>query len=534
MFFNAVITREEQKIEIRHGGKTISTNVSIMRPGAIQTWSKSEPHEPDLFYYHNLYIEREGIDKDRLFDTFYQVYRKIKSRKSAKNTLAELPELVEAYFSVFDIFKFREWFLENVNIVPPYGVFDKIDEEKLREHLISREKTFLTSDYKELVVLSEILRLLLPIYGEFDQIKGIKLANDSKFYLYLQLVSGTGVFELPGYQKLMIYSEAVNGGQRRNVAKRSETGSRINKVEALVLNGVSRSDRHHWEIARLLLDNFVYKRIPVRKEDKSMAVAIHTALNTSDKDRALLRDQIRSKKTSDSEGGDEDKPTALESYKTGTELSMGNVIEMDFFCEDVEYLRRQLEDVGIVLDKTLVDICVENARQFMNDTTYIVRDCQRNLIAYPISYILDPEVVLYVNEDSFINLLGISQAYYRTRSLYVLAILHTTNFQPQLKTAMTNSKIVPLREEDVTRLMNLYPQMTSAVVVEEDGAQHPFNICSHIQFMARDLLSYRWGVAYIDKQLLDIHNKTQEHELRSRVAKELISLHLEDRYAITN
>lgn len=523
------VSKTKQEILIQHDGKELAFPVNIFRPGSIQAWLRSEPQEPDFYYFHNKYIE-DHVDGDSLFYIYSEIHRLLNNRRlGTKRVMEELPQLLDALYRVFDIAAFREYFISNVNIVSPYGVEDQLDEAKVREGLISREKTFLTSDYKELVVLSEVLRMFMPIYGCFNITHGQRLTVDSRSWTYLKWLQNTGIFELPGFTKIVEYALAMENTNNRYgllANKRGDDGGRLNRVDTLVLSGVSRTDRHKWKIASILLENFVFRKVPSRKEDKSMAVAIHTALNINEKDRELLANQYRSKKIFDSDG-DDDRPTALESFKTGTDLSIGGVEEMDSYCSDLNRLVVWYENTTGINIRDMIPHSYDNAKEFMEFKDGIIADCQRNIVSHVVSPILDPETVLYVSRESMTNIVSLSQAVLIAIGLHTLAGLLTTRLNSGSNiTPFTPNTTVSIPEEYIEPLYSRYPKLATCSIRTESGELFDFDIITSITALIKEFHDKEWGHRYLSGPLGEYFHNTKEFNLRKYLITDIIKLHL--------
>jgi len=480
-------------IEIENNNESLTIPIGLLKPGIISTWKKVEAQEPEFYYYINKYLEENKINTNAIMDIYKKAIELIDNSSSYREVEEPLRMIVSQLYDIFVPVDFRNWFLSNVEIKTPVGIMKEMNKTKEAEGMMSREKTFLESDYKELFVLSQVLRVFLPIYGYYDYKNGDRLISSKKSYFYWKWLMKSRFLELPGYLKLKTYAEVIAAPKLkyRDVSKKISTeGSTLSKGKSMIMDGVSRSDRVIWEISNLLLSSIVFRKLHSGVGDKNMVVSIYTALNPADPNRAGLSDQYRTKRVSDLDG-EEDRPSALESYKTGTDLSTGGIEEMNFLAGDPHYLRNTL---NTEIPDSLLNALLANAMEYMrlhsdNSVQVQLRDCQRNLISYIMSKIMDPEAILYVDVNNMANLIAVSQGQLIHHGFGDIAMLLTTKMYI-VSTPSTEPPIVPDQYKEP--LLYKYPPI-STEMINISNTEYEFSILGHISYLSKDCTSYRWG-----------------------------------------
>jgi len=491
--------------------------INCFKPGSKRNWKKKTDHDPDFYYWINRYLENTKTT-DELED-IYDFYKKAKTLidkkgRDRKVFYSGIKEILNEIFNRIDILAYREWFLNNVSIVVPIGVYEEMDPTKVQEGSMYREKTFLANDYREVIVVNQILRLFIPIMSYYDMLYGSNLVITKKYHIYFSwlLDKNNDFKDLPGYIKIINYGEAMKAPSNKYSRldyRSSEDSTRLNKDSTMAMDGVSKSDRITWEISRLLLTDFVFRRLHAITDEKNMVVTLYTVVTPSDLSRVTLSNQYHKKRMSVLDGED-DRPTVLENYKTGTDISIGNIEEMDFLSSDVNYVADML---GLDGDGILLEKMMDASRAFFNHDTLLLKDCQRNLISVVIGKIMDPETVLYVGKESMIVLMAVTKTWLYKNGFVDLCVLLTTDLIME-KTVTNIGSGYTLSGEHIAALHKFYPPLSTAHLdmsnnrevkliqpkskkqIDISNTGHMFDVATSICYMANEFSKYKWGNYY--------------------------------------
>ncbi len=298
------------------------------------------------------------------------------------------------------------WLSSNPSICIPDSVKDLPPDPS--ENMFTNEKTYTRADYYPLLALSMFLRTVLPIWGQYIETIRKNSEMNRKEFIALQLLNGTGLLECKAMNRLRVYINAAVTTDERDYSK--------------ILDSFSSED-----LGFLLLAQFCVKRLclnDLRGVDtriqvvatlfKFMAQKTH---NQPDPDVTLKRERARE----DASGADSGKHSILETYRKRTEVTLGEIAELEYFLEDVvgraQYLEPSLTEEEILAS-------VRTAQSLKG--CYIT-DAQYIMAGWLIKGQVTPHAVYYISEDIFHMLLGALEAVLWKWGYEYLAILITSH-----------------------------------------------------------------------------------------------------------
>lgn len=170
MHFEILPTKRDVKVcDIHHGGKTIPWDVSyFVKAKSLTSVVDDEvvPVPSDLFKYHNQWIANMSQDKqDKLFDLYSQAKELVTHCDDHDRMYMGLRDVIRQILD-FESFATVHLFIRlRTDIQDPLSVKDEFEEDAAGRN--KKNKTYVKKQYQELVTLTFLMRLVMPIWGEY-------------------------------------------------------------------------------------------------------------------------------------------------------------------------------------------------------------------------------------------------------------------------------------------------------------------------------------------------------------------------------
>ena len=169
-------------------------------------------HNGEELYWSLKFIDRTSVAKDQMFneinaywnsrpvaeqDEIFNVYKEIRNafdQMHADQTILTniLKPLVAKLLDLHPMESIQHWVDFKSNIIIPNDISECYFEEE--NPSCTRERTYIRSDYKQLVLLAVILRTMLPIWGEYINQTQKETGTTWKEYYAFQLLSQSHLF----------------------------------------------------------------------------------------------------------------------------------------------------------------------------------------------------------------------------------------------------------------------------------------------------------------------------------------------------
>ena len=324
-----VVLMERRECYVQHKGQEIAFSVRAFTPSAFETANEKSP----LFTHINRYI---ATLSDKAQDDIFRIYSNIKNifdmttefDVAKRQLISEVGDLY--YFFNYDqIAKWMKHSTHDIVLPSTKHIRTHYIENDDRNH--TKDKTYILSDYVDLINLIVQLRPMIFIWGEF--IKNFSSATGTSFkeFSAYDLLSKTGVLETTPMQKLETYVKVVTPAE----------GSK----EAIV-EFISSEDYPMWNLALLIVRKVCLSDVRGLVDDTPIIIRhISTHLREKIKHSSNSFDgQIRSKtEKSENNQSEENQTSKLEAIKTKEEMAAGERMFIELMVKNPLLLAQQLD-----------------------------------------------------------------------------------------------------------------------------------------------------------------------------------------------
>ena len=321
--------------EFSYSGFSVIMNISnFYKKGKLEILK-----DEDQTAYLNKYIYAKGIEGD-----IYRIYSEVKNRLDNDNFDPTLDNsikgkrlfLKEKLFEIMDMFNPEEigQFLKDNGVKSLKGLKGEFDKSKELDQIQSEDQTYLYNELYGLLGIAIMSKALAPILGEaYSSAKDLFMSTNETLS-YLNLISDHKVFDSEPMKRLVRY-----------IHKHINTKVAANSQQKMIVSlNTNISEDILWELA---LANSMFKKfvtMPVSKEQPqtgNVASAVYTIIKSITKDKMSVSGSYSFKDTVKPMYG-EDTANVAESYLQTTDISIGDIVEFNFFTKDVAHIYKML------------------------------------------------------------------------------------------------------------------------------------------------------------------------------------------------
>lgn len=475
-----VVLMEKRECYVEHKGSSIPFSINAFTRSSFE----STVEKSQLFTHINNYIEslteREQDDIFIRYSNIKNIYDSVTDFETAKRGL--LKETGELY-KHFNFDRLSNWMKTNVSDIRLPSTkhilaqYSDIDD---RNH--TKDKTYIMSDYVDLIVLIIQLRPMIMIWGEFIRNFSSATGTTFKEYSAYDLLSETGVLETKAMVKLETYVRVITPRE----------GSR----EAIV-EFISSEDYPLWNLAVLVVRKVCLFDVRGLTDDTPTIIRhISTHIREKIKHSSNSFDgQIRDKSVGNNENQSEEQQTSkFEAIKTKEITSTG----------DRALIERMVRN-PLVLAQQLDPTCPpELVLEFYKLVTHpnmpkiVLNKVQKTITKQVCSLVIPHRGFEYLAKEKY-NCVAAAQAVLWNQGHYLMAgvlsaqCLSNTNQGFITASSESKSKIQPeLREQ----LLSLFPFNKKSKSGKETDA-----VTSSIDFLVKELSNETWILRLLPEKL---------------------------------
>ena len=435
-------------ISIRHDGlPNLDFSVSCFGRDSF------EP-EKMVFDHLNQYWESLSAEKQlEIYNIYADIQMTFGSFWEKGSMSAELryhsTRLADAYEfdKVQDFLRFRANNFKIPSVIE--ASYDDTDIDKR----YTKEQTYVTSEYVDLVTMAVILRSMIPVWGEHITNVRREIGNNFKELDALTLISKSKLLSLPVFERLLNYiSVTISKSQN------PENGLSI-------IAGISSEDYPYWMTAMVCVRRLTLGDISGKDPKAHLVAFIHKFVNNKAVDSDVGFDKrLKSKKIGEGSTDLESKLSALERYKIRANISVGSVVAMEEFAD----VNRIVSIICPEMNPDLLNTCLTTSAILNNKR---ILDPQIDLMRWTLGSVVSPRGIPYLNKNSLCSLLGLTEAILYTKGYPILGLLATAYVADSVLehniTAHATKSRIP--EEFLDKLDVVFPFQRSSLKLRKAG-----------------------------------------------------------------
>lgn len=479
---NVVLTTATPQVHLEHAGETIIFQVSVFGRDKFQAGY-------DVFDHMNRYWQSLDEAKQR---KIFQIYKDIEHGFDNIDIRTELfdylqgkvAELIETH----DLDQIQHWISFNSDIQIPDSF--EGDYSHSIDNNTSREKTYTRSDYVRLTALSVLLRCMIPVWGEYiNNIRQDTGTNFKEFYAF-QLLNKSNLIHSVPMDKLRIYIEHIVGDD--------------NYDPNSVLNGISSEDFGYWLLALVCIRRLCVGDVRGIEPKAHLITFIYKYIIQKIRNNDSDFGNVVKEKTFDDRAPDsENKISTLERYKIKTNLSLGEIVEMEFSMRNIVEVAKR---VSVLVDPNVLQRSLETSNELMNQR---LLDPQMTILRWVFKPAISPKGLMYLPKPMIVQALGALEAILWARGHKYLALLATSHAVVSDKAMVVSPVDSKMRvpKEMTDELDKLYPFSRSVNGKKSDIKE--INLTAKaIDTVSNNLSMFSWRPTAHDSMLQEVFGTT--------------------------
>lgn len=487
---------------ISHKDKEVKFNVTMHGKLISQT-------EYDIFEQINGYWSMLSEQKQ---DTIFAIYESIQWAFDNIFNEKELHEYVRSKVHLLlvehNLEDIHYWVSFKSNIIIPDDF--KADYVESVDSNTSRSKTYTRRDYIKLISLSVALRVMLPIWGEYVHLTKSDTGTLFKEYHSFHLLAGSSLLESEPLQKLETYIASMASRDKFDTSN--------------TLKGICSEDFNTWLLAMICVRRLCISDLRGYLETPDLVKIVYKFLvgkiqNTENNFENIVK--IKAIEDSSVEG--DVRTSALERYKMKTNLSPGEIIELEFSLADIHKVADRL---SININHQMLERALLSTKPLVNR---YISNAQLLLLRWVLKPVISPNGLMYLSKHKVVEALALVETVLWARGHEYLAIL-TTCYQSSpennFSVNFVDSKIrVPA--ELTEELNRLYPFTT--VANTKRAANKKTNLAAEsIDKLTNELFSSTWRITADEEMIIKtLGSKSRKFPIKPDIKIDLTKLVIE-------
>lgn len=413
-------------------------------------------------YYSAAIINRENLFKeanefaaalpqaqqDRLWELYNRTAELLGSKEIRSSFLVrgEIEAISKELYTIITYPALRT-FVDRAGLIIPPDVSDKFEEHNEYGRNYRRSRTYIRSDYMDMVAMALGLRFIVPIWGMYIQNVSSSSGNGFKESEAVKLIELAGVDHWPPFIRMMEYIEA----------------SIDNDISmTMVMAGLSSE-----EVPRHLMSMAMVRKISIGPlstsvDRESLARILFnyvtgTALRMDGRFQSVTG-VVQAKRRRSADMSDEDNSSVWDDFSQTTDISEGDRQVLEVYSEGVKHIiDRIAPDISLSRVQQCISICSRH-----DDRK--IEPFQKAMIFWVIRTI-SPEARELLQKLTLFRLMGIAQAVLSHWGFNELAMLVSAEefFDEEGDTYMpmeTRNKITRQQQEILDKQYPYYRQET--------------------------------------------------------------------------
>lgn len=491
------------ELSITHKEETLKFNVvSFMRKSFV----KFDVFEEINQYWATLSAESQTD----LFNRFKNVKTAFDESWGSNQLSSSLNTAVVELMDFYDLGNVEYWLTYKSNVTFPANQEAEyvVDIDKRG----NREKTYIKSDYRKLVVVSLLFRTMIPVWGEYIARTRHETGTVFKEYYAFQLLNGSKIMECEAMDKLRLYIEQVVGPDAFNINT--------------VMGGISSEDFPVWMLGLVSVRRLCIGDIRGVDQQSNLVTFIWAFITQKVASPENNTATAMKDKSLTNTGGDaENKLSMLERFKVTQSISIGEVGEINHAVSNYKELAFKLSDSMTV---ELFNECIATAHLLNNKR---LLDPQMSIARWVLSPVISPRGLMYLPKETIVNCLGLCQAVLLSKGHYYLGLMVTAyanvnDNEISLSGVDTRARIPKEMSDEISRYFP-YTKMSGN---RKTQLKITNMAIQSIDLLVNDLSSVEWVMSASPKHIALYFGQNQTkripviHEIKIEIAKLILEI----------
>jgi hypothetical protein len=450
---------EHLKATTSHEGRKIEWDIALFEKTSFKG-------DFDIFEHINEYWRSlPRSDQDKIFNIYAEIKDLFDSYKDERELVSQLYRLVAQLFEFHDLEKVKNWlYFHGSNIHTPEKLEDEFDEGNNSN--MTRERTYTKPEYKSLVALAVVLRIMIPIWGEYHHRTKEETNVTFKEMHAFRLLGHANIINSVPMEKLRVYVEKSLPAEKPK--------------SSAILGGLSSEDFPFWILSLVIVRRLAIGDVRGIDSNSTLVTFIFKFIDQKARghDSAFKMGMVKDKIVEGQGQEGENNLSKLEGYKIKQDIAAGDIGAISFYMKDSVRVAQAVRpdiDLGI-LSQSLAAV------QSLQGTE--IAKCQLTLTQTVLKSAVSPRGLLHLSAPEMLNAIAVAQALLWHRGFYELAGLLTASAVPN-RDELQLGRGTPgrLSKEMSDTLMQLFPFARVSAGKQKMGKAPPCSAIESIKLM---------------------------------------------------
>jgi hypothetical protein len=471
---------------LQHKGLELKWNIKLIDKASIA---------PGLDIFHQIngfWDKRTPEQQDAIFECYRRIhvtFDEVWETEDLARALLPLIADLEALHPLDDV---KHWMDFQSDIKLPSDLKDQFTDSHAA--IGTRERTYLRDDYKQLVVLSVVLRPMLLVWGEYVFRTEKEHGTNWKEYKAFELLAGSYIFEegkCPPMERLRRWVEL--------------SLPQAKEFDSAILDGLSTEDFSTWVLALVVIRRLTIGDISGTDPDFSLVAFIYRYIGQKVKghDNSFMG-MVKPKIPESQSGDSENNLSKLEGYKVKQEIPAGDIAIVEHYISDTRKLALRV-DPSMADDLVLLEESLDAVRQL---NTEHIWEPQLTLVQWTLATAVSPRSFPYLSKKTVLEAMGVAQAILWHQKHYVLAALMTAvaqnNSQELQLTGVIPQSRIPA--DRLVQLEELYPHARRQAGKQKSQKEKNVAVIS-IDTVTKQFREHEWRVTVPQNWLVPLEGE---------------------------
>lgn len=475
---HVMLSQNVPEVRLEHNGQEIAFSISVFGRGSFQ-------QEYDVFDHINRYwASLPEQHQQAIFNLYQEIHIGLDTYWTKNELMDFLVDKVAQLVDMHDLDMVQDWAAMKSDIQVPDSF--TADYTHSIDNNTSREKTYTRSDYMQLVTLSLTLRCMIPIWGEY--ISNIRQDTGTRFkeFYAFQLLNKSKIVRSIPMEKLKVYIDHIVGEDKVNPNN--------------ILNHISSEDFGYWLLALVCIRRLCIGDIRGLDSRANLITFIYQfILQKIRNNDSNFEETVKPKTFDDRTPDSENKISTLERYKIKTNISPGEIVELEYSLRDIASIANRLT---YQLDNNMLQRSLVTSQALNNER---LLDPQMTLLRWVFKPVISPKGLMYLPKPTIVQAFGALEAVLWARGHKYLALLATSypviSEREMVVSPMDSKMRVP--KELSEELDRLYPY-TRIVHSKKSGPKEVNLAAKSIDTLTDNLAMFSWRPTADDSMLQEV------------------------------
>lgn len=345
----------ESVLIIEHKGEQTfwSASCYIKRGGSKD--DRGDPSDHINRYWASLPMEKQ----DGIFQCYKEIYERMEEIYDSRYLIEQLMDPVRRLMDFHPLDQLGTWLAYKGGISIPPDIKQEFVVSDTKP--IYKDKTYIVSEYRQLITMALALRAMIPVWGEFIVRTEAETGTEWKDYYAYQLLRKSHLMYSEPMTKLRVYVQ-------RNIKR--DNGNEEDRVDPIIIEGIGTENYPEWLLAVVLVRRVCAGDITGTNETSHLVKYIYNYVDQRHRnpESTSVGKQVKAKDFENPSASTENSASRIEAYKMTQDITTGDLQSLEYFMVNPynvakllypsidEQLLAQFLAFNTVLEKEIIEV----------------------------------------------------------------------------------------------------------------------------------------------------------------------------------